>query len=195
MKKYRQVKIESFSGAKKYLWAVKMFFIAIFMSLLFGFVSEMIISVAGMIVAVLIICIFIFISVLFDMIGIAVVSADEEAFHKWAKDGVNGAERGLKLCNHSEKVCSFCADVVGDICSTLCGAGGATIVSIIAKSIECNQRIILISISTSALIAGLTIFFKAIMKEKAMRQSNKILLKLGRFLNFFIKSKKNKKNR
>lgn len=188
MKKYRQVKIEAFSGAKKYLWAFKMFLIAIFMSLLFGFISETIISSAGVIVAMLIISIFIFLSVLFDMIGIAAVSADVEVFEKWEKKGIKGAKRGLQLCNNCEKLCSFCADVVGDICSTLCGAGGATIVSILSKNIEQSNQIILISIITSALIAGLTVLFKAIMKERAMKKSNKILLKLSRFIDFFIKS-------
>lgn len=188
MKKYKQVKIESFSGARKYLWAFEMFFIAIFMSLLFGLISETMISSAGIIVAVIIICVFIFISVLFDMIGIAAASADIEVFEKWEKEKVKGASRGLKLCRHSEKLCSFCADVVGDICSTLCGAGGAAIISMISKNFSKNGEIILISILTSALIAGLTIFFKAIMKERAMKNSNKILLKLGKILNLFIKS-------
>ncbi len=187
MKKYRQVKIESFSGAKKYLWAFKMFFIAIIMSLLFGYISETVISSAGIIIAIFIICIFIFISVIFDMIGIAAASADIEVFEKWEKNGIKGAERGLKLCNNSEKVCSFCADVVGDICSTLCGAGGAAIVAMTTKNLKQNHHIILISIIVSALIAGLTVFFKAIMKERAMKKSNKILLKLGRVLNFFTK--------
>ena len=187
MKKYQQVKIESFSGAKKYLWAFKMFFLAIIMSLFFGLISETMISSTGIVIAVLIICIFIFLAVVFDMIGIAAASADIEVFEKWEKQGIKGAERGVKLCNHSEKLCSFCADVVGDICSTLCGAGGAAIVSMISQQISGNAYYILISIFTSALIAGLTIFFKAIMKERAMKKSNKIILKLARFINLFKK--------
>lgn len=182
------VKIESYSGAKKYLWAFKMFFLAIFMSLLFGFVSEMFISSAGLLVAVIIICIFIFLSVLFDMIGIAAASADVEVFEEWECLGVKGAKRGVQLCNNCEKLCSFCADVVGDICSTLCGAGGATIVSLVTKNIKQSGYIILISITTSALIAGLTVLFKAIMKERAMKKSNKILLKLSKFIDFFEKT-------
>lgn len=191
MKKYRVVKIESFSGAKKYLWAFKMFLLAIFMSLLFGFVSEMFISSAGLIVAILIICVFIFLSVLFDMIGIAAASADIEVFKRWECLGIKGAKRGVCLCDNCEKLCSFCADVVGDICSTLCGAGGATIVSLVTKNLKQTSCVILISITTSALIAGMTVLFKAIMKERAMKKSNKILLKLSRFIDFFEKSRKN----
>ena len=79
-----------------------------------------------------------------------------------------------------QKVCSFCADVVGDICSTLCGAGGATIVLFLTKNTENLNLITLLSIFTTAVIAGLTIFFKALMKERAVRRSNHIILKIGK---------------
>lgn len=187
VKKYKQVKIESFSGAKKYFWAFEMLFIAILMSLLFGLVSEAVISSAGIVVAVIIICLFIFLSVISDMIGIAAASADIEVFKQWEKRGVRGAIRGIKLCENSEKVCSFCADVIGDICSTLCGAGGVAITTMATRNFEQNWKVVLVSIFTSALIAGLMVFFKAIMKERAMKKSNKILLILGRILNVFSK--------
>ena len=164
-----------------------MFFIAIFMSLLFGFISESVISTSGIILASCIIFLFIFIAVIFDMIGIAAASADIEIFEIWERKGVRGAKKGIMLCNNSQKVCSFCADVVGDICSTLCGAGGVAIASLLTKNLQQNKYIMFISIFTSALIAGLTIFFKAIMKEKALKDSNKILLKLGKFLTIFDK--------
>lgn len=170
-----------------------MFFIAISMSLFFGFLSQTLLSKMGVIFASVGICFFIFISVVFDMLGIAAASAEIEIFDRWAKDGIKGAKVGLKLCQNSEKVCSFCADVVGDICSTLCGAGGACIVLAITGNIENAQLIMLTSISTSALIAGLTIFFKALMKERALKHSNKIILKLGIFLEKTIFKEKKKK--
>lgn len=170
-----------------------MFFIAVSMSLFFGFISQTLLSSMGIIVASIGICFFIFISVLFDMLGIAAASADREVFEKWQEEGIKGAEVGLNLCNHSEKVCSFCADVVGDICSTLCGAGGACIIVALTENIANETLIILTSIATSALIAGLTIFFKALMKERALKNSNKILLKLAKFLSFCYFDKKNNK--
>ena len=164
-----------------------MFFIAICMSLFFGFISQTMLSRMGVIVASIGIALFIFISVVFDMLGIAVASADIETFRLWEREKKTGAEIGVKLCENSEKVCSFCADVVGDICSTLCGAGGACIVVALTTNITNPSMIMLISISTSAVIAGITIFFKAIMKEQALKNSNKIILKLGRFLDKFFK--------
>ena len=76
--------------------------------------------------------------------------------------------------------------MVGDICSTLCGAGGACIVVALTENIYNNHILILISISVSALIAGLTIFFKALMKEYALKNCNKIILRLGKILERFI---------
>ena len=144
-------------------------------------------SKMGVVIATMVILIFIFISVLFDMLGIAAASAEIEILRKWGREKIKGADIGVKLCENSEKVCSFCADMVGDICSTLCGAGGACIVTTLTNSISNIHLIMLISISTSALIAGTTIFFKAIMKEKALKNSNKIILRLGKYLDkFFI---------
>lgn len=194
MRRYNKTAIQSYSGAKKYRWAFRMFFIAISMSMFFGFISQTLLSKMGIFVATIGICIFIFISVVFDMLGIAAASADREVFERWAQEGIKGSKVGLKLCKNSEKVCSFCADVVGDICSTLSGAGGACIVVAFTISVKNGNLIMFISIMTSALIAGFTIFFKALMKEKALKSSNKIILKLGLFLEKTIFKEKSLKN-
>lgn len=185
-KRYNKVAIQNYQGLKKYVWAIRMFLIAISLSLFFGFISQTLLNSMGIIVATLCISFFIFLSVLFDMIGIAAASADIEYFIELEKRNEKGASTGIKLCKHSEKVCSFCADVVGDICSTLCGAGGACIVVALTNQIADSNIILLISISVSALIAGISIFFKAIMKERALRRANKIILNIAIMLDTFL---------
>jgi len=152
------------------------------MSLFFGYISQTLLTKMGAIIAIIGICTFIFLSVLFDMLGIAVASCDIEVFESWVKEGKKGALLGLTLCKNSEKMCSFCADVVGDICSTLCGAGGACIVTSLTNNIYKDNIVLITSISVSAIIAGTTIFFKALMKEHALKNSNKIILKFSRIL-------------
>lgn len=181
----KRIKVQSIAS-RKCLWAFRMFIIAVFMSLFFGFLSQTLLSKMGALIAIIGIIFFIFVSVFFDMIGIAVASANIETFRSWAKEKKIGADIGIKLCENSEKVCSFCADVVGDICSTLCGAGGACIVVALTNDINNANIVMLVSISTSALIAGITIFFKAIMKERALKNSNRIILNLAKFLNKFL---------
>lgn len=185
-KRYNKVAIQNYQGLKKCVWAIRMFLIAISLSLFFGFISQTLLNSMGIIVATLCISFFIFLSVLFDMIGIAAASADIEYFVELEKRNEKGASTGIKLCKHSEKVCSFCADVVGDICSTLCGAGGACIVVALTNQIADSNIILLISISVSALIAGISIFFKAIMKERALRRANKIILNIAIMLDTIL---------
>ena len=194
MRRYNKVTLQNYKGVRKYKWAIKMFIIAISMSLFFGFISQTLLSKMGAVVAIIGIGIFIFFSVAFDMLGIAVASTDIEVFKQWQQNNEKGAVVGLLLCQNSEKMCSFCADVVGDICSTLCGAGGACIVASLTMNMYNSNAILLISILVSALIAGVTIFFKALMKEYALKNSNKIILKLGKFLEkTFFKEKIKKK--
>lgn len=190
MKKYIKVSISNYSGQKKYRWAFRMLFIAISMSLFFGYISQTLLSKMGIIVATLGIIAFIFFSVLFDMIGIAAASADIDIIEIWKNENIKGANMAFILCQNSEKLCCFCADVVGDICSTLCGAGGACIVVAITQNVFNENIILFASIFVSALIAGITVFFKALMKEKALKNSNKVLLTLGKICEIFIKQKK-----
>jgi len=180
MKKYGKVVSQSTSHNRR--WAVKVLFLSMSLSLIFGFLSQTVLSSIGAVMAILCIILFIAISVVFDMFGIAVESADEEQFLKWNKENIKGARVGLRLCKNCEKVCSFCADVVGDICSTLCGAGGACVVVALCQKITSPSLIILISVSVSAVIAGTTIFFKALMKTHALTKSNEIILRLGKLL-------------
>lgn len=171
-----------------------MLFVSISMSLFFGFISQSVLTNMGIIIATVVICVFIFFSVIFDMLGVAVVSADIEKFNTWKESSIKGANAGYQLCVHCEKVCSFCGDVVGDICSTLCGAAGACIVMALSSRISLPVVSVFISVVVPALIAGITIFFKALMKEYALKKSNKIILKVGILMEKIIfKEKKSKK--
>lgn len=178
---------------KRYKWAFKMFIISLCLSSLFSLFSQTVLSQLGAVIACFTIALFIFISVVFDMIGIAVTSADEDFFKTQLAQNVPGSEVALRLKKNSEKVCSFCADVVGDICGILSGAAGACIILSLARNISHPSIVVLISTLVSSLIAGLTILFKALMKSHAIKNANKIILKLGRIIDkiFFYKRNKN----
>ena len=179
---------------KRYKWAFKMFIVSMCLSSLFSLLSQSILSTLGAVVAGIMILIFIFVSVIFDMIGIAVTSSEEEFFLKKIAEGESGSVVALKLCQHSEKVCSFCADVVGDICGILSGAGGACVIMSISKNLSSPSVVVIISTLVSSLIAGLTILFKALMKGRAIKRANHIILKLGKIIEKFFFYKKDKKS-
>ena len=111
------------------------------------------------------------------------------------KNGVKGSSAGLLLCENNEKVCSFCADVIGDICSTLSGACGACVVAGLTENVSNSGIVLLISCLVSAFIAGITIFLKALMKERAIAKSNEIILRLGKFLEKTLLKKKRQKTK
>ncbi len=182
MNKKRRITIQNHGQKPNYRWAFQTLMLSISLSIMFGLLSQTLLSQLGVIMAVVGICVFIMISVVFDMFGIAVASADENLFIEWRKEGIFGASAGLHLCENSEKVCSFCADVVGDICSTLCGAGGACVVVALTQHLKSSNLVLFISTLVSAVIAGLTIFFKALMKERAITHANSIILKIGKLL-------------
>ena len=94
-KRYNKVAIQNYQGLKKYVWAIRMFLIAISLSLFFGFISQTLLNSMGIIVATLCISFFIFLSVLFDMIGIAAASADIEYFIELEKRNEKGASTGI----------------------------------------------------------------------------------------------------
>ena len=177
---------------KRYKWAFKMFVVSLCLSSLFSLLSQTVLSHLGVILAAATIMLFIFVSVVFDMIGIAITSADESFFKTQLENHVKGSTIAIKLKKHSEKVCSFCADVVGDICGILSGAAGACIIMSLVKNISNSSVVILISTLVSSLIAGLTILFKALMKGYAIKNANKIILRLGKLLEkLFFYNKKN----
>ena len=194
--KHKKDKVKSSSvEIRQYRWAFKMFIVSICLSSLFSLLSHSVLSSLGAVMACFMIALFIFLSVIFDMIGIAVASADEDFFKKQVEAKVPGSEVALRLKKNSEKVCSFCADVVGDICGILSGAGGACVILSISQNISQPSVVIIVSTLVSSLIAGLTILFKALMKGKAMKNADRIILKIGRLMDkiFFYKRKKSEK--
>ena len=176
----------------RYRWAVKIFVLAICMSCLFSLLSQTILSSMGVVMAVITIFFFISISVIFDMIGTAITCTSEEFFLKRLTKEEKGSAVALSMKKNSEKVCSFCNDVVGDICGILSGASGACVILSITRHIQNAGVVVIVSSLVSAIIAGLTIFSKALMKSYAINNANEFILKIAKIIekSFFYKKRK-----
>ena len=194
-KNVKQSKKKVASQTKKenmWVWPIKIFFLAVALSLLFSITSEIIMSGAGIVLALLCIIIFISISVITDMIGVAVTACSKEPFIAMASRKVRGAKEALFLIKNADRVASLSADVIGEVCGILSGAAGATVLAyIVANSTSQAFEIVMASV-VSAIIAGLTIFGKAIIKRYAINNCNKIVLALGKILSVFTKKPKAK---
>ena len=173
-------------------WPLNILVIAIALSLGFSVLSEYLMGVTGMVVAILVIVVFVSIAILTDMIGVAVTACSKEPFMAMCSKKVRGAKEGLMLIRNADKVASLCADVLGDVCGILSGAAGASIVARITADFQNVNLTILVASLITALIAGITIFGKALGKRGAIDNCNAIILRVGKFLSLFTKQNKTK---
>ncbi len=162
-------------------WVVTIFLVTIVVSGTISLLSDLIMSGSSMPVAFFILLIIICVGILFDIIGMAVASADEKPFHSMASRKVPGAQESIQLLRNAERVSSICNDVVGDICGVVSGSASATIAAQILANFEFTWPQI-VSLLMSALAAGLTVGGKAIGKGFAVSSSTKIVHGVGRML-------------
>ena len=162
-------------------WVVTIFFVTIFISGIISLVSEEIMADSSIAVAFLILLGIVLIGILFDVIGVAVTSADEAPFHAMAARKVPGAREAIRLLRQAEKVSSICNDVVGDICGVVSGSASATIAAQILQNFDFSWPRI-VGLVMSALVAGLTVGGKAIGKTFAVNSSTKIVHFAGRVI-------------
>lgn len=160
-------------------WVITIFFVTVLVSGVISFVSDEIMAASSVIVAFLILLAIVLIGIVFDVIGVAVTSADEKPFHSMAARKVPGSMESLRLLRKAERVSSICNDVVGDICGVVSGAASATIAVQVLQMGEFKWPQI-ITLLMSALVAGLTVAGKAIGKTLAIHSCTKIVYGVGR---------------
>ncbi len=173
-------------------WAFKTLILSISLSIVFSVVSQSLFPKLSIFLSLFVIAFFIIVSVVFDMISVAVTSIDENAIKKYEKE--KGYNTALKLCQIKERVSSFCGDVVGDICGILSGAGGVSLV--VNMNLTDPNVYFIVTCVISSLIAGLTIFGKAMMKGYSVENCDIVVMKTGRILETspmaYLKSFKNR---
>ena len=96
-------------------WVVTIFFVTLFVSGIISLLSDAIMAGSGIFVAFLILLVIVLVGIIFDIVGVAVTSADEKPFHSMAARKVPGAQEAIRLLRKAERVSSICNDVVGDI--------------------------------------------------------------------------------
>ena len=165
-------------------WALTIFLVTIAVSATISFVSGEVMDRSSMAVAFLILLFIVAVGIVFDIVGVAVTSADEKPFHSMASRRVSGAREAIRLLRNAEKVSSICNDVVGDICGVVSGAASATIAARAIMYLDFSWPQ-LVSLGMSALVAGLTVGGKAIGKTVAMNSCTEIVFLVGRILATF----------
>ncbi len=166
-------------------WVIQIFVVTLFVSGSISFLSEEIMSESGILVAFLILLAIVMVGIIFDVIGVAVTSADEKPFHSMAARKVPGAHEAIRLLRNAERVSSICNDVIGDICGVVSGSASATIAAEVLRTMDGFSWPRLITLAMSAVVAALTVGGKAIGKTFAINSSTPIIHSVGRVLYVF----------
>lgn len=174
-------------------WAFKVFILSISLSIIFSLVSQSLLPSLSPFFSIFVIVFFVFVSVIFDMVAVAFTSINKEQLDKFKNE--NGYVMAVKLCERADKVASFGGDVVGDICGILSGAGGVSLV--VNMNIQDTNLNLVVTCLVSSLIAGITIFCKAIMKTYALQNCEQIAIVTGAYLeaSFFNRMRKKRQDK
>ena len=160
-------------------WVVTVFFATILISGTISLVSDEVMANSSLAVAFFILLVIVLLGIVFDIVGMAVASADEKPFHSMAARKVPGAQEAIRLLRNAERVSSICNDVVGDICGVVSGSASATIATLILSNADVAWPRG-VSLVMSALVAGLTVGGKAVGKTFAVNSCTRIVYMVGR---------------
>jgi len=174
---------------KKSSWTLIITFVTFFVSLTLGFFSDLLSKNINLYLAFLVLLIIVFIGIIFDVIGIAIASADEKPLNAMASRKIKGARQALLLIQHAEKTTNICNDVVGDISGIIAGATSVTIGTYILKYLtqrSYNSENVMLEIFVfsfvSAIAAAMTVGGKAFGKKIAIEKANDIVYAVGRMI-------------
>jgi len=173
-----------------YKWAITVFISSFFITMLLSFLSNELLNGINIMAAVLVLIFFILVGVLFDIIGLAIATAEEKQFHSMASRKIQSAKYAVKLIRNAEKVSSFCNDVVGDIAGIMSGATGTAIAAVLFIT---ERTSVVGSFLITAGVASVTVGIKAFGKSVALNHSGEIVNIVSKVIYFFAKFRINKK--
>jgi len=192
LKKKNKIRIKNTSAPKNSSkkWIVIITVLSFFLSVSMNMLSSTLMPMANIVAALFLLLALILIGVVFDIIGIAVTTADETPFHSMASRRVRAASQAIWLIRNAEKVSNVCNDVIGDIVGIISGAATTAIVTKILNVYNFDG--IVVSLLLTGLVASLTIGGKAMGKGVAMSKANSIIYTVARIINIFNFNKRKK---
>ena len=164
-------------------WVITVILITFVISSLLQMIQAGLMSKVNLAMAFVILITFVMIGILFDIIGVAVTSANETPFHSLSSQKIRGAKEAVRLIRSADRVGSFCNDVIGDIVGIISGSATTVIVAMIMSSGMNLNNFALTTVMT-AIVAALTIGGKAAGKRIAIDKSDSIVFFVGKVISF-----------
>ena len=150
--------------------------------------SDQVLDLIPIFASALILVAIISMGILFDIVGLAVATADISPFNSMAARRLKTGQKAVWLINNAEKVSSFCNDIIGDIAGIVSGATGAAIAANLFPSEQFStETAFFLSLALTSLISAITVGGKAIGKSVAIKHSTNIVLFAAKLLCGFRK--------
>ena len=179
-------KKEKEKGRKRQMrrWALTVLLASFLITALLSLASGEIIEGLPMFASILVLVLFVALGIEFDIIGLAVATADVTAFNSMAARRLKTGKKAVWLISNTEKVSSVCNDVIGDIAGVV---SGATAAAIAAQLFSESASGFWLSLTLTSLIAAVTVGGKALGKQYAVRYNEKIVYWVAKLLCGFQK--------
>lgn len=164
-------------------WTVIVTLLSFVLSMFFSFITSVAMQSLTVFFAFVLLLVIIAVNIVFDMVGTAVQSAEEEPFHSLAARKVAGARESISVIRHAPQLANMCCDVIGDIAGIISGATTALIVAELVAMFSLKGM--LPSLILTGLVGALTIGGKAMSKGISMQNGNYIVFLVGKMIHFF----------
>lgn len=168
-------------------WVIKAFLLTFFLALIISGISNVIVENCGFIVLLIITIIILFIGIVSDIIGTAILTANEATFHAKASNKIDGSKESIRLIKNSGNIANFFNDIVGDVSGIISGSMGAMIAIYAAQHFNISN--VVTALVISAILSSIMVGGKAIGKNIAIKNSDKIVFTVGKVLNKFSNKK------
>ena len=170
-------------------WTACIFLSSLSVSAVLSLLSNEITGNMGIILSFAILLLFIYIGVIFDIIGLAIATADVKPFHSMAARKLDAGRKAVTLINNADRASSICNDVVGDISGVV---SGSTAAAIAVKLTVNNSSDFWISLLLCASVSALIVGLKSLGKTLSLSYSHEIVYTVSKILSFFSHGKKHK---
>ncbi len=186
----RKVKFKTSKKKISLKYVLGITFLTFVIALILQTVSKVLMESIAIYYAFILLIAVIMIGIVFDIIGMAVTSADDAAFLSMASDRIKGAKEAISLIKNAEKVSNIANDVVGDVCGIVSGSIGTAIIAIISQGKSVTE-VLWLSLLITGTVSALTVGGKAAGKFVAISYNSYIVYFAGRIISLF-KFKKRK---
>ncbi len=167
-------------------WIIIAFTISFFITAIISAASDKVVNVLPLIVAVLVLVTIISLGIIFDIIGLAIATADIAPFNSMAARRLKTGQKAVWLIKNAEKASSFCNDIVGDIAGVVSGATGAGIALKLFSSMDADIAFLL-TLALTSLVSAFTVGGKAVGKSFAIKYNVAIVTSVAKVLCGFRK--------